>query len=254
MTRYVVLTASILIATAAAGCEVGDPSLVVDEPITNIPTDSNPGRCGGQTPATCVVACGQETTGQGPFCVDGKWRCDDGVPDTSCPDFQGLCDAPDGCGWGYTCVQSLSHPIPADAGICRKGIVDRDTTLEACSTDGLLAPTEFLDTRESLTGSIVKLAGTLDVRVKCSKNACGPSNPCCNACVGDYVIDVRDPDDPTREIGVTIAMDLVACGGNTCDVSCGPLDVGDTYVIWGLLDRCDGSSGCTLLHMGSCPF
>jgi len=208
-------------------------------------------QCGSDMPS-CVAACGMEADGVEPYCRDGRWYCEDGVPDTTCPDYGFFCDTASPCAGGYTCVHSMSHPIPADAGICRKGEVARDYDLESCSDLGAMSAKEFLGERDTLVGQIVKITGTVGVDVKCSKNACG-EDACCNTCVGNYVIHMRDPDDAGQKTSLTIETETVACTGSTCDLGCAPLTVGNSYMVWGLLEDCQGQSSCNVLYMGGCP-
>ncbi len=219
------------------------------------PNPDQPGAhlCGAAMPA-CVTACGLDPSGQLPYCQDGRWYCEKGVPDTTCPDFGEFCDIAAPCAGDYTCVKSIGHPIPADNGICRKGVVTRDYDLESCSDQGALTAAEFLSQRGQLMGKIVKIAGKIGADIKCSQYACSEDNACCNTCVGDYRIALRNPMDPRQETVVTLSTEALACKGNTCDVSCAPLTVGDSYMVWGLLDSCKGQSNCTIFYMGGCPY
>jgi hypothetical protein len=247
------IAATTACAALLSGCEVGAPIAVAATPAAAaIPAKADSAQCGTARPAACVVACGQLPTGLEPTCSDGRWHCEGGVPSTQCPAFTGLCGDSAACGWGYHCVESLSHPVPADSGICRKGIVHRDYDVESCGPQGTIAPGEFLTQKQVYLGQVVKLSGTVDVDIKCSNNACG-EDACCNACVGNYKIMVKDPAKPDHATAVTVSMQTLACNGTTCDVACGPLDVGGAYTVWGILDKCHGTERCTMLYMGGCP-
>ena len=102
-----------LLATGLFGCELGPPE-DLQEGATVHSDSSYVARCGDTEP-TCVVGCGLQPTGQAPTCKDGRWRCDGGVPSDGCTEYNGMvCDIKAPCGFGYTCVQSVTHPIPAD--------------------------------------------------------------------------------------------------------------------------------------------
>lgn len=234
----------------ALGCELGDPntsgpdqSHIVDMSIA----------C-GEVPPPCLASCGGETNGTVAACVDGDWQCEAGFTADVCPSYQGACTEEIGCGSGYTCVRSLSHPVPATTGVCRKWEPVRDTVVESCDDVGITSVNQLWDNRVALSGEIVKVAGTLDYAVKCSKNPCSEDDPCCNSCKGHYVLDIADPVDPNVRLPLSIRTETMACGGTTCDVTCGPYQVGETYVMWGVLDECSSSSNCNLLLMGTCVY
>jgi hypothetical protein len=231
----------LLSALVTAGCEISAPpeevsttTHVVDEIIA----------CGETAPA-CLAYCGGEENGAVASCVDGDWRCDTGVNPDICPDYNGPCGNEQGCGAGYTCVRSVSHPVPAVAGVCRKWTPARDLSLETCNDNGLTTSSQLWSNRLALTGQIVKVVGTLDYSVKCSKNPCSAGDPCCNSCKGNYVLQVADPTDATSGLDLSIHAETMACGGTTCEVTCGPYIVGDTHVMWGVLEDC--ISGETVL-------
>ncbi len=213
-----------------------------------------PKECAQKAPLHCLSACGLEPiVGQSPTCEDGQWLCSDGVTDSSCPEFYGDCDLGVPCGYGYTCVQSLKHPIPADAGICRKGVFPRDGTVESCSAHGTIESQQLVDDQINLTGGLIKIAGRVGVTMNCSNEACFSDEPCCNTCMANYMLEVKDPYNPSRKVNLLIKTETVPCMGTNCGVSCTPMVVGETYRLWGLLENCQGQSHCTLLFMGACP-
>ena len=103
-----------------------------------------------------------------------------------------------------------------------------------------------------LIGQVVKLTGTLNTELKCGNVACPESDPCCNACRGHYVLELRDPAAPKSVLRVNLDKEGMSCAGTTCGASCSPFAVGETYTTWGVLTSCMGQSHCTLLHMGGC--
>jgi len=243
----------IVLALLFVGCELGPP---VDDPAAVVQSgdslDNATAQCKSDAPV-CVEGCGLNPTDIAAHCKDGRWVCDGGVPADNCGVFAGACDPLGGCGYGYSCVKSMSHPIPSYSGICRKGIVPRNEAMETCSQAGTLSATEFLQAKTELTGQIVKFTGVVDVDFKCSQNGCA-MDQCCNTCVGNFVVDMQDPVDPNISTAVTIRTETLACKGTNCEIACGPLTVGETYLFWGFLDSCLGQSNCTLLYMGSCLY
>lgn len=209
--------------------------------------------CGGLDRAACVRGCGLEATGDTPQCRDGKWYCEDGIPDNVCPEFNKSCHLAQPCGHGYYCVKSMGHPVPSDAGICRKGSLSRDLDLEVCNSKGAMSPTEFAEQRWQLEGQVVKLTGMLEADIRCNDNPCF-GNQCCNACAGNYVLDQVDPADPRRVMRVNLITEHLACNGNNCETGCGPWETGDTYIMWGVFTGCQGESNCNLYFMGGCPY
>lgn len=210
------------------------------------------GLCAGTPPSACLAGCGLDPIAAVPVCEDGLWRCEAGIVDTACPAFEDDCTLASPCSLGYTCVASMNHPVPADTGICRKGTVWRDNRIESCQDFGLLSPAELVAGKSELTGRIVKFSGRVGVSMKCGKDPCAKDSPCCNSCVGNYVVEVADFDDPTARVTMLVRTELLPCSGTNCDVSCSPLRVGDLYKLWGVLDGCAGGQ-CTLLYMGACP-
>lgn len=210
--------------------------------------------CGGvETPTTCVKACGMHSTGERPVCSGGKWRCEIGIPDNSCPNFTGPCTPNSPCGYGYTCVKSMNHAVPDVSGVCRKGELRRDSALESCSSFGNAGPGELLSNSKENQGQIVKVTGQVGVSLNCSDTPCIDGDPCCQSCAGNYVVGVINPLDPDDSVNVAVKTEVMSCAGTNCDVSCSPLLVGDTYTVWGVLDGCHGAK-CTLLYMGGCPY
>lgn len=246
--RCLVVTA---FAAGALACESGPPEDGLASPAvaSAFPEVT---RCAGPAPAACLAGCGLGPTAAVPRCDGGLWRCDAGIMDTACPAFEDPCTLASPCSLGYTCVKSMTHPVPSDAGICRKGTVLRDNRIESCQDFGVLSPSELAAGSGALVGGIVKFSGRVGMSLKCSKDACPKDSPCCNDCVGNYVVELVDPVDPAARVTMLVRTELLPCSGSNCDVSCTPLLIGDTYKLWGLLEGCTGGQ-CTLLYMGACP-
>jgi hypothetical protein len=191
--------------------------------------------------------------GVAPYCEDGQWACTKGVVDDTCPEFIGDCSPNNPCGFGYSCVHSLKHPIPANDGVCRKGVVPRDGLIESCDPYGTIDSQQLVDEQVNLTGGLIKIAGRVGVTLNCANEACFGDNPCCNTCMANYMMEIKDPHNPARKLNLLIKTEAVPCMGTNCGISCTPLTVGETYRMWGLLEECQGQSNCTLLFMGACP-
>jgi len=146
----------------------------------------------------------------------------------------------------------MAHPVPADSGICRLGVVDRSDALESCSEVGMLESGNLVRNRDQFTGSLVKFTGRIGVTMKCGKNSCYSGDPCCKSCVANYMVELHDPTDPHTSMNVLVRTETLPCQGTNCSISCNPMTVGETYRVWGLLEECKGQSQCTLLYMGAC--
>ena len=212
-------------------------------------------RCAPEDEPSCVSAC-DSGAWTATACVATGWKCWEGVNIDHCPDYGDYCTPESPCGAGYTCVKSVTYPVPVDdePGICRKGAITRRPEVEACRPDGILDAATFFTTQSENTGKIVKIAGELKVRWTCSNNVCSDENPCCNTCLGNYMVELRHPDNVKQWVDIFIDVGAPGCSGTTCDTSCGPLQPGDTYTVWGVLDSCQGLHRCTMLAMGSCPY
>lgn len=245
----------VLLCLTAAACEPAPGDITTDNSL-NVPT-LLPGAsitCDDVAPPSCVTSCGTGISVQ-PTCENDTWRCTDSMDVSYCPDFADDCDEEAPCGAGYTCVDSVTYPVPVDhgSGICRKGAITRRPEVEACRPDGTLTTAEFLSGHSQNTGQIIKVAGEISVQMSCSHFACAEHDPCCNTCLGNYVMQLRDPDDGKKWVDLLVDVGAPGCSGTTCDTSCGSLQPGDTYTVWGVLDGCQGLHRCTMLVMGSCP-
>ncbi len=246
---------SLCLTLLCLGCEADSSALITPSDAPRIGKADYIQPCSYDTVPSCVSFCGTGTWVE-PECTNTGWRCRDSVDVSYCPDFADYCVPDEPCGAGYTCVKSVTYPVPVDdePGICRKGAITRRPDVEACRPDGTLDAAAFVSSHAENTGQIVKIAGELTVQMSCSSFACADDDPCCNTCLGNYVVELRDPANQKQWVDLVIDVGAPGCSGTTCDTSCGPLQPGDTYTIWGVLDSCQGLHRCTLLAMGSCPF
>ena len=250
--RQITATCGALALVLGCAPDGSDPPQSPPPPTSKAAGKADGAGCSAPAAVACVTACGLDPTGDGPTCRNGVWTCAAGLPDTACPEFQGQCAVSEPCGYGYYCVDSFSYPVPSPFGICRKGSVARDASLESCGTDGTTPTSELITTRQALLGRIIKVEGQVGAAMKCHGNGCWDGDPCCQTCVGDFVMDVRLAETDERRLRLRIRMDSLACAGTNCDVQCGPMLVGDRYHVWGLLHSCTDSE-CTLFFMGACP-
>lgn len=235
-----------------AACEAGwEPTETIDmDPEAIEPVEL--ANCAGFQPM-CAAACNVLVEPIEATCVNGHWECVGGVEASNCPNYSGLCAADKPCGYGYSCVQSAHHPVPAEQGTCRKGDLKGDARLENCADWGTLWPEQLIDNHQSLVGRVIKFAARVGVTVKCNDSACFGGSNCCGNCVGNYAAELKQPFGHNDPLRVLIQTEGLACAGNPCDVSCAPLTVGETYRMWGVLSDCSGVHQCTFLLMGACP-
>jgi len=223
----------------------------------------------------CLASCGQLLEVAGPTCRSGRWSCGSGIdsrvccdPEVSpgtCPTWERNCFVPPEvpedpeepvdpdagkCPSGYTCVQSRTHPTPADTGVCRFGDLHIPEQMGQCSVADA-TPSEFLPLLD--TGP-VKVQGMLVIDTLCGDNTCTADNMCCNNCYGSYRL-ILDGGTPGREeAALPIHTEAIACVGTNCGITCTPMQPGRRYVIWGtyMPSELSGDVG-KLYYYGHCP-
>lgn len=218
--------------------------------------------CEGEAPA-CIMGCSTRAYLGRAACDLGTWHCETGVrhdlccdpvyAPEQCPEWGDQCSAgssDDACAEGYTCVVSRTWPLPAndgDVGVCRLGDWSIPAPLGDCSLDDVLDGERVLD----LGPAAVKLEGVVQVEPICDGRRCDAADPCCQHCMGSYVLDLAGPD----EAPLTIALrtETVSCAGTNCGFTCAPLQPGRRYRIWGLWVPDESSATPGALYVaGSC--
>jgi len=102
-------------------------------------------------------------------------------------------------------------------------------------TSGILTPERVLGMKDSLLGqriSVIGAAGISDIR--CTLIECGEDNPCCNACGGSLLLEGN------REKILLYGEyegENVGCGGNECELTCYPLEIGKKYEVTGIWNK-----------------
>jgi len=216
--------------------------------------------CEGLAPP-CVMSCDARAYLERASCEGGVWHCDAGVridlccdpvnAPENCPEWGDECDAcaddtcSGPCADGYTCVTSRNWPLPAETGVCRLGDWSIPEPLGDCAREDLLRPELLL----GLGTAAVKLEGVVAAEMDCNGKRCGAQNPCCQRCVGSYVLDL----DGEEQLRIALRTETIACIGTNCGFSCAPLQPGRRYLVWGLWVPDDaGAAPGELFVAGSC--
>lgn len=241
-------------------------------------TPTTPLSCVLSEQPACLASCSQHLEVASAVCERSEWRCDHGIDsrvccdiETSpeaCPVWAQECDydpvalaptsevpepetsAPSPCPDGYTCVNSRTHPIPAERGVCRLGDLQVPPQMTQCSAADATAAA-FLPLLD--TGP-VKVQGVLVIDTTCESNTCSAGNACCNDCYGSYRL-VLDGGTIGVEGGtIPILTESIACVGTNCGITCSPMQPGRRYLVWGTYSpsSLDGDIG-QLHHVGHCP-
>ncbi|TNF28782.1 MAG: hypothetical protein EP329_17240 [Deltaproteobacteria bacterium] len=195
-------------------------------------------RCDGEAPL-CLDACGTTPPIGEAVCGESAWTCPRGIRDDLCCDpvarpgtcetWSASCSTSEPCPGGYTCVHSRTHPVPADAGVCRLGELDIPPALTQCD-DAQLTPPALL---EQLDLSPIKVNGVVNVVMTCEDRRCDAENPCCRACAGAYMIELVDEAHAER-VTLPLRTESIACTGTNCGYTCAPLQPGRRYTVWGM--------------------
>ena len=134
-------------------------------------------------------------------------------------------------------------------------------TTSGCINDRTLTPETVIERQDEFlnkTISVKGIAGTL--WMICTEEGCDPDRPCCNSCFGSLALYqnadsfIESPDEgPYAYQSNEPALGLEfpngkGCGGNECEVTCEPLQLGERYTITGLLHTCtDNIPWCVLI-------
>gem|GEM_PF-1568100 len=263
---------SLSLAVCVGGACVAPGSGETDLPSGLLANDG----CEGEAPA-CIMGCTTRAFLGRAECEMGTWHCGTGVrhdlccdpvfAPQRCPEWGEQCrlaaeasdDAPSegapapasrACAEGYTCVVSRTWPLPAndgEEGLCRLGDWSIPAPLGNCSRDDVLEGSRVFD----LGPAAVKLEGVVQVEPICDGRRCDGDDPCCQHCMGSYLLDLAGPD----EAPLTIALrtETVSCAGTNCGFTCAPLQPGRRYRIWGLWVPDESSATPGALYVaGSC--
>ncbi len=190
-------------------------------------------------------------------CASGFWTCERGVrhdlccspleAPEQCPEWGEACTPALPCDDGYTCVKSRTWPLPNDEGVCRLGDWSIPEPLGDCGGDDVVDGELVL----GLGTTPVKLEGVVTVEPVCNDLECESANPCCQTCMGSYVLDVAKPD--ALPMPIPLRTETVSCVGTNCGFTCSPMQPGRRYRVWGLwIPDSDGAHSGALYVAGSC--
>ena len=122
--------------------------------------------------------------------------------------------------------------------------------ITGCTSVNTLTPEKVIDQQDewlNKTITVQGIAGTL--WMSCTEEACDPGS-CCNACFGSLAL-YTDADSfvqapgqgayAYQSNGPVIGLEFPngeGCKGNECEISCEPLQLGEWYVVTGMLREC----------------
>jgi hypothetical protein len=212
--------------------------------------------CIGAAPL-CITSCNSPDAISESHCEDGLWHCVNGIRDDlccdpfdapeRCPEWGDLCDESSPCTDGYTCVTGRSWPLPADSGVCRLGDWRIPSALATCDPSDALSPSLL----SHVGPAVIKLDGIVTTVMNCDDRRCDIRNPCCQRCLGNYVLEMPNPEGPPSTIA--LRTETLSCVGTNCGFSCAPMQPGRRYRVWGIFLPDDGAQAPgTLFVAGTC--
>ena len=122
-----------------------------------------------------------------------------------------------------------------------------------CNNVNTLTPEKIIDQQDRWLNKSITVQGTVGTLwMSCTAEGCDPDNPCCNGCFGSLALytDADSFSETQRHgpyayesNGPAIGLEFPngdGCKGNECEISCEPLQLGERYIVTGVLRECYG--------------